>query len=93
MKKRYKTRFNKTLKQTGLTYIFLHNKQSTIYNNWIFTDYLQFIDLDISTSSANNNCINKSYSTTRKFICDHNYEFYIRNTNNNCIILMGMEGR
>lgn len=87
IKKRYKTRFNKTLKQSGLTYIFLHNKQSTLYNNWIFTDYLQYIDLEFSLLSGNVNCDNKGHTTTRKFICNTNYEIYLRHVDNNYIML------
>lgn len=88
VKYRYKIRLNKTLTQTGIT-LFTNTQEHTLYPKLKLSDYLQYIDIDISTNSANINCVNKGVSTSQQFICKKSFEFYIRDTNTNMIMLMG----
>lgn len=86
-KQRNKIRLNKTLTQTGIT-LFTHIHTNTLYPKLKLSDYLQYVDIDISTRSANINCINKGIKTTINFMCKNSFEFYIRDTNTNMIMLI-----
>lgn len=89
--KRYKTRLNKTLQHTGLNMVFTSTDTNSLYpEGFVLDDCLQYIDINFSTKSANKKCQNRGYRTTRKFICNDNFEFYLKNTENNCILMMGI---
>lgn len=90
IKKRYKTRLNKTLQKTGLVVVFNEQNMDGLYpEGGTIDDCLQYIDLNFSTNCANKKCDNRGYRTTRKFICNGGFEFYLRNVENNCIMMFG----
>jgi serine protease inhibitor len=90
IKKRYKTRLNKTLQKTGLNVVFSAQEMTGLYpDGGTIDDALQYIDVIWGTKTGNKRCDNKGYRTTRKFIANRSFEFYLRNTENNCIVMMG----
>lgn len=89
-KKRYKTRLNKTLQKTGLTSIFEEKNIHRLYPEGAnLDDYIQYTDVIISDKCSNKLSNNKGYKTVRKFIANRMFEYYIRLTDINCILLMG----
>lgn len=90
IEKRYKTRFNKTLQKTGMNVIFVEQEMMGLFpEGGNIDDCIQYVDIKFDTISANKCCNNKGYRTTRKFIANRRFEFYFRNTENNCILMMG----
>lgn len=90
IKKRYKTRLNKTLQKTGLNVIFNNNNISELFpEGGSLSDCIQYIDIDFGKQCGNKRCDNKGYRTTRKFICNTQFEYYLRNSTINCIISFG----
>jgi hypothetical protein len=90
IKKRYRTRFNKTLQKTGLQVTFTEQEINGLYpEGGNVDDCLQYVDLMIGTKSANKKSNNTGYRTTRKFIANRTFEFYLRNTANNCLLMIG----
>lgn len=90
IKKRYKTRLNKTLQKTGLNVVFSEHELVGLFpETGSLNDCVQYVDLLFGTKSGNKRCDNKGYRTTRKFIANKSFEFYLRNTENNCIMMMG----
>jgi hypothetical protein len=88
IKTRYKTRLNTILTKTGIKCFTTNSNDNILYPNFMLSDYLQYVDFNISTKSANINCNNKGCVTTKKFICNNIFELYIRNTNTNAIIML-----
>lgn len=90
IKKRYKTRLNKTLQKTGLNVTFMEQDMSGLFpEGGTINDCLQYVDINFGTKSGNKRCNNNGYRTTRKFICNTTFEFYLRNTKTNCIMMFG----
>lgn len=90
IKKRFKMRLNKTLQKTGLNVVFTHNEMSGLFpEDGSLEDCLQYVDINFNLRSANKKCENKGYRTTRKVIANRTFEFYLRNIESNCIIMMG----
>ena len=90
VKKRYKIRYNKTLQNTGLNQVFSEQELSGLFpEHGSLGDCVQYVDLSFGTKSANKRCNNKGYRTTRKFIANRSFEFYVRNIENNCIMMIG----
>jgi hypothetical protein len=90
IKKRYKTRLNKTLQKTGLNIVFNEQEIVGLFpEGGTINDCLQYVDIIFSTRCANKISNNKGYRTTRKFVANKSFEFYLRNTENNCIMMMG----
>ncbi|VBB18285.1 serine proteinase inhibitor [Yasminevirus sp. GU-2018] len=90
VKKRYKTRLNKTLQHTGLNVTFTENDVNALYpEGGAIDDCIQYVDINFGTRSANKRCDNRGYRTTRKFICNGEFEFYLRHVETNCIMMMG----
>lgn len=90
IKKRYKTRLNKTLQKTGLEGVFTNDEIVGLFpEGGSIGDCVQYIDLSFSTKCANKRCDNKGYRTTRKMLADRTFEFYLRNRDSNCILMMG----
>jgi serine protease inhibitor len=90
IKKRYKIRYNKTLQNTGLNQVFSEHELNGLYpENGSLGDSVQYVDLSFGTKSAKKRSNNKGYRTTRKFIANRPFEFYLRNTENNCIMMIG----
>jgi serine protease inhibitor len=90
IKKRYKTRLNKTLQKTGLIVVFNESEMDGLYpEGGVIDDCLQYVDINFGTSCSNKRCDNKGYRTTRKFICNGEFEFYLRNVETNCIMMFG----
>lgn len=90
IKKRYKLRYNKTLQKTGMNLVFSEQELSGLFpESGSLDDCIQYVDLSFGTKSANGRCNNKGYRTTRKFIANRTFEFYLRNIENNCIMMMG----
>jgi len=88
--KRYKLRLNKTLQKTGLNIVFSENNPTTLYpEGGMIDDCIQYIDIVFDESSHNMKSQNKGYKTTRKFIVNKQFEYYLRNTENNCIMIFG----
>lgn len=88
--KRYKTRMNKTLQKTGLNVVFNEQEMVGLFpEGGTLDDCLQYMDLSFGTRCGKKKCDNKGYRTTRKFIANRDFEFYLRNRENNCIMMMG----
>jgi serine protease inhibitor len=90
LNKRYKTRVNGMLKQTGLRSPFIENDIIGLYpEGGCITDYLQYTDVIFGSESGNKISQNKGYRTTRKFIANKSFEFYLRDIENNTLLMMG----
>jgi len=90
LNKRYKIRLNKTLQKTGLNNIFITNEPNLLFpENSSINDCLQYTEIIFGTKSGKTKCINDSYKTVKKCILNKTFEFYLRNVENNCIILTG----
>jgi len=90
IEKRYKTRFNKTLQKTGMNVAFTEQEMIGLFpEGGSINDCIQYVDIKFGTASYKKRCSNKGYRTTRKFIANRSFEFYLRNTENNCILIMG----
>lgn len=90
IKKRYKTRLNKTLQKTGLNVTFSENDMVGLYpEGGSINDCLQYVDLDFGSRCGNKRSDNKGYRTTRKFICNNTFEFYLRSIETSCIMMFG----
>lgn len=90
IKKRYKVRYNKTLQNTGLNQVFSEQELTGLFPEYgSLSDCIQYVDLSFGTKSANKRSNNKGYRTTRKFIANRPFEFYLRNIENNCIMMIG----
>lgn len=88
--KRYKTRIIGMLKKTGLESPFIENDIVGLYpEGGCITDCLQYTDVIFGSNSGNKISQNKGYRTTRKFIANRTFEFYLRDTDNNIILMMG----
>jgi serine protease inhibitor len=90
VKQRYKTRLNKTLQQGGISRIFDNNVQSSLFPEGSkIDDCIVYTDIVFGSKSANVKCVNKGYRTTNTFVCDKGIEFYLRDREVNCILMMG----
>lgn len=90
IKKRFKTRLNKTLQKTGLNVTFSANEMIGLYpEGGSINDCLQYVDLNFGTKCGNKQCDNRGYRTTRKVICNGSFEFYLRMSSTSCIIMFG----
>jgi serine protease inhibitor len=88
--KRYKIRMNKTLQKTGLNVVFSDQEMIGLFSEGgTLDDCLQYVDLSFGTQCGKKRCDNKGYRTTRKFIANRDFEFYLRNRENNYIAMMG----
>lgn len=88
--KRYKTRINGILKKTGLSSTFTNNDIIGLYpEGGNISDCLQYTDIIFGSNSHNKISTNKNYKTTRKFIANKTFEFYLRDIENNIILVMG----
>ena len=89
--KRYKTRYNKTLQKTGLNVLFEQEQEMNglFPEGGNFSDCVQYIDLIFKIQSENKKSNNVGYRTTRKFVANRDFEYYLRNIKNNCILMMG----
>ena len=87
---RYKTRLNKTLQYAGLSRIFDTHIQMSLYpESAKIDDCIVYTDITFGTKSANVKCVNKGYRTTNTFVCDRGIEFYVRDREVNCIMMIG----
>lgn len=90
--KRYKMRLMKTLQKTGLKYVFSNNNKYTLYpEGCMINDCIEYIDIIFDKRSMNMNN-SSGCRTSRKFIANRTFEFYLRDVENNCIIIMGRSG-
>lgn len=90
IKKRFKMRMNKTLQKTGLNLVFMEEDLVGLFpEKGTINDCIQYVDIDFGTKTSNKRCDNKGYRTTRKFIANREFEFYLRNIQTNCIMIMG----
>lgn len=88
--KRYKTRVSGILKKTGLNKSFIKHDIVGLYpEGGNITDCIQYTDVIFGSKSGNKLSKNKGYRTTRKFIANRSFEFYLRDTDNNIILMMG----
>jgi len=88
--KRYKMRLNKTLQKTGLNVIFDEQEMSNLYpEGGTLNDCIQYVDIVFGNQCGKRVSNNKGYRTTRKFIANRTFEFYLRNRENNCIMVEG----
>lgn len=88
--KRYKLRLNKTLQKTGLNVVFNEQEFSGLYSEGgSLNDCIQYIDIRFSNQCGKKISNNKGYRTTRKFVANRDFEFYLRNRENNCIMIAG----
>lgn len=86
----YKIRLNQTLAKTGIVVVFNENETSSLYpEGGMLDDCLQYIYMNFGTKCGNKKCNNTGYRTTRKFMCNGSFEFYFRDTSNNCILIFG----
>ena len=82
---------NKTLQKTGLTSVFAEQDMDKLFSKGgTLNDCIQYVDLIFGSTSCNKICNNKGYRTTCKFIANRSFEFYVRNIQNNCIMIMGL---
>lgn len=90
IQRRFKTRLNKTLQKTGLNVVFSEQEMIGMFpEGGSFDDCVQYVDINFGSRSSKKNCNNRGYRTTRKFIANREFEFYLRNTKTNCIMMMG----
>jgi serine protease inhibitor len=90
IKKRFKMRLNKTLQKTGLNVVFSEQEMVGLFpEEGTLDDCLQYVDINFGNKSANKKCENRGYRTTRKLIANRTFEFYLKNIENNCIMMMG----
>lgn len=84
-----KLRYSNLLKQTDLKTVFIDLKTPHLFSSQCeITDCLQNIELNISDKSIKSNNIN-GIKTSKNFIVDKSFRFYIRLASNNTIILLG----
>lgn len=91
IKKMYKLRLNKTLLKTGLNIETLNDIIGLYPEHAHIDDCIQYIDIDIgNTNNTNDNIETKGdYRSSRRFIINTTYEFYLKHVDTNCIMLIG----
>ena len=89
IKKRYKMRLNKTLQHTGLNLGLTDNINDLYPEGGEVEDCVQYVDINFGVKSANRRGDTRGLRTTRKFICNGDFEFYLRHVETNCIMIMG----
>lgn len=90
IKKRFKLRLNKTLMKTGLEMAFMENELVGLYpEGGRLNECLQYTDIIFGKKSENKIINNKGYRTTRKFIANRSFEFYLRDIESNILLVMG----
>lgn len=86
-----KMRYTNILKKTSLSTIFLDlNVPELFLDRCKLDDCIQNIEINISSKSVQNRPINKGIKTTKKFVADKSFRYYIRPGNSNCILFAGM---
>jgi hypothetical protein len=85
---RFKTRMNTILINNGLNNIFDNCSIKKLFNTNNLDDCLQYVDICFGTKCTNKTSKNDS-SGTKSFVISKNFEFYIRNIEHNCVIMMG----
>jgi serine protease inhibitor len=84
-----KLRYTNLLKETDLKTVFLDLNCSNLFKSQCeINDCLQNIQFNVSEKSIQNKKIN-GFKTSKKFIVQKSFRFYLRTVNNNCIILLG----
>ena len=84
-----KLKYTNILKETDLKTIFVDLKVPELFNdNCEITDCIQNIEFIFNENSVQTKK-NTGYNTTRKFIVEKSFRFYLRSTINNCILFLG----
>lgn len=84
-----KLRYTNLLKETDLKTVFLDLNCPNLFKNQCeINDCLQNIQFNLSEKSINNKK-NIGFKTSKKFIVQQSFRFYLRTQHNNCIILLG----
>jgi serine protease inhibitor len=84
-----KLKYTSIMKETDLKTIFLDLKVPDLFNNDCeITDCIQNIEFNFNEKSIPTKK-NTGYNTTRKFIVEKSFRFYLRSTHNNCILFLG----
>lgn len=84
-----KLKYTNILKETDLKTVFLDLKIPDLFNNECeITDCIQNIEFNFNEKSIPTKN-NTGYVTTRKFIVEKSFRFYLRTRKNNCILFLG----
>jgi serine protease inhibitor len=84
-----KLKYTNILKETDLKTIFLDLKIPELFNNDCeITECIQNIEFNFNEKSIPTKS-NIGYVTTRKFIIEKSFRFYLRTRTNNCILFLG----
>lgn len=84
-----KLKYTNIMKETDLKTIFIDLKVPDLFiDNCEITDCIQNIEFNFNENSIQTKK-NNGYSTTRKFIVEKSFRFYLRSTLNNCILFLG----
>ena len=84
-----KLKYTNILKETELKTVFLDLKIPDLFNNDCeISDCIQNIEFNLNERSVPSKK-NNGYVTTRKFIIDKSFRFYLRTRKNNCILFLG----
>lgn len=85
-----KMRYNNTLKDLGLNSIFTQITSSTMFpEKIVLQDVIQNIKIVINNTFIDSNETVKGYKTTKKFIVDRPFIYYIRIPKTNTILFIG----
>lgn len=83
-----KIRLNKTLYKNGLNSVFDDPKFDSMFPEGIrLNDIVQYSSIDFTTSSTKKKI--KSCHSTRRFICNQSFIYYLRNEEINLILMIG----
>lgn len=85
-----KMRYNNTLKDLGLNSIFTQITSSTLFpEKIVLQDVIQNIKIVVNNTFIDSNETVKGYKTTKKFIVDRSFIYYIRIPKTNTILFIG----
>ena len=85
-----KLKYTNILKETDLKTVFLDLKVSELFNNNCeITDCIQNIEFNFNENSIPLKKENNTYVTTRKFIIEKSFRFYLKSQKNKCILFLG----
>jgi serine protease inhibitor len=85
-----KIRYNNILKETDLKTVFMDLKTPYLFNSDCeISDCIQNIEFNLNENSIPSDNKNTNFVTSKKFIIERSFRFYIRSQINNCILFLG----
>ena len=86
-----KLRYTNILKETDLKTVFMDLKAPYLFNSECeITDCVSNIEFNLNENSIkSDNKNNTNFVTSKKFIIEKSFRFYLRSKINNCILFLG----